>query len=171
MPLIRPATREDVPAMLDIYNWAVLHTTASYDHAPVSLEDRLQWFDEKRAGGWPVLVAEDTGRVLGWSTYGPFRAKVGYRLSVEHSVYVALDVQGRGLGSALLAPLIELARTEGRHVMLAGVDAENALSLRFHERHGFRVVGRFSQVGHKFGRWLDLMFLELHLDDGPPSGR
>ena len=171
MPLIRPATREDVPALLDIYNWAVLNTTASYDHAPVSLEERQRWFDEKRAGGWPVLVAEDAGRVLGWSTYGPFRAKVGYRHSVEHSVYVAPEVQGRGLGSALLTPLIEGARAEGRHVMIAGVDAENALSLRFHERHGFRPVGRFSQVGHKFGRWLDLIFLERRLDDGPPEGR
>lgn len=161
---VRPAVRADVPAILAIYNHAVLHTTASYDLEPQALETRLAWFDARRQEGWLVLVAEQGGSVVGWSTYGRFRDKPGYRHSVEHSVYVAPDVHGRGLGTALMRPLIEQARQDGHHVMIAGVDADNAGSLRFHERLGFVPVAHFRQVGHKFGRWLDLVFLQLTLE-------
>ena len=166
---VRPASRADVPAILAIYNHAVLHTTASYDLEPQVLETRLAWFDLRVQEGWPVLVAEQArgareDRVVGWSTYGRFRDKPGYRHSVEHSVYVAPDVQARGVGTALMRPLIERARQDGHHVMIAGVDADNAGSLRFHERLVFVSVAHFRQVGHKFGRWLDLVFLQLMLE-------
>lgn len=163
--MIREAAREDVPAILDIYNEAVVNSTASYDLAPVTLEDRLAWFDEKTAHGWPILVAVEDGEVVGWGTYGPFRAKPGYRFTVEHSVYVKAGRRGGGLGKRLLSALIERARAEGRHVLIAGVDAENEASLRFHETLGFERVAHFREIGRKFGRWLDLVFLQLLLED------
>lgn len=169
--VVRAATRSDVEAITEIYNQAVVHTTASYDLEPVTLASRLDWFDQKIADGWPVLVAtgdpadgqQGTGEVLGWSSYGPYRAKAGYDATVEHSVYVSSDHRAEGVGTALLLPLIAQARAEGRHVMLGGVDADNAGSIAFHERHGFTVVAHFRQVGRKFDRWLDLVFLQLLL--------
>ncbi|PYE56635.1 GNAT family N-acetyltransferase [Deinococcus yavapaiensis] len=163
--MLRLATREDVPAILEIYNDAVVNSTASYDLAPVSLEDRLAWFDEKTGHDWPILVAIEDGDVIGWGTYGPFRAKPGYRFTVEHSVYVKAARRGGGIGTELLRALIERARSEGRHVMIAGVDAHNEASLRFHEALGFKRVAHFREIGRKFGRWLDLVFLQLLLED------
>ena len=163
---VRPATRADVPAILEIYNEAVLNTTASFDLEPVTLASRLVWYDDKQAQGHPVFVAERGDGVLGWSSYGPFRAKAGYRYTAEHSVYVAARVRGQGLGRALMLPVIEHARAAGLHVLVGGVDASNAPSLRLHTALGFEQVAHFRQVGRKFGRWLDLTFLELRLDDG-----
>lgn len=163
-PTLRPATRGDVPAILGIYNHAVEHTTASYDLEPVDLDSRLAWFDDKRAEGWPVLVAADRGEVIGWATFGPFRVKLGYRFTAEHSVYVREDQRGAGVGRSLLLALIGDARSRGLHALVGGVDAENAASIAFHERLGFVRVAHFRQVGHKFGRWLDLVFLQLLLD-------
>ncbi|MGI8458866.1 MAG: GNAT family N-acetyltransferase [Propionibacteriaceae bacterium] len=161
---IRAATRHDVPAVLAIYNHAVEHTTATYDLVPVSLPERLHWYDRKVVEDWPVLVAVgDNGTVLGWSTYGAYRGKAGYRHTVEHSVYVAEDVRRDGIGSALLVPLIEHARAGGRHVMIAGVDADNTGSIVFHQRHGFVETGRLREVVRKFDRWLDIAFLQLTL--------
>ncbi|MFC4425476.1 GNAT family N-acetyltransferase [Deinococcus navajonensis] len=161
---VRPAVRADVPAILEIYNEAVEHTTASYDLAPVSLESRLSWFDHKQVANWPVLVAEDGEQVVGWATFGPFREKAGYNATVEHSVYVRAGGRGAGVGGALMTPLIQEARQRRLHVMLGVVDADNAGSIRFHERFGFVVTGRLPQVGRKFGRWLDAVFLVLALD-------
>jgi len=164
---VRSAKRADLPAILEIYNHAVEHTTASYDLEPQTLAARTAWFKARQAQGWPVLVAVQAGQVAGWGSYGTFRDKPSYRHSVEHSVYVAPGVQGGGLGTALMHPLIERARQDGHHVMLGAVDAENAGSLRFHERLGFERVAHFRQVGHKFGRWLDMVFLQLLLEHPP----
>ncbi|MFC4636754.1 GNAT family N-acetyltransferase [Deinococcus hohokamensis] len=166
MPVtVRPATRADVPAILEIYNEAVEHTTASYDLAPVSLDSRLVWFDHKKADGWPVLVAEDgAGQVAGWATFGPYRDKAGYNATVEHSVYVRAGGRGAGVGRTLMGPLIQEARQRKLHIMLGVVDADNAGSIRFHEGFGFEVTGRLPQVGRKFGRWLDAVFLVLQLE-------
>lgn len=160
---VRPADRADVPAILGIYNEAVENTTASYDLAPVSLESRLTWFDHKQEAGWPVLVAEQDGMVVGWATYGPYREKAGYAGTVEHSVYVHAGGRGGGIGKALMAALIVDARERGLHVMLGAIDADNAASIRFHESFGFEVTGRLSQVGRKFDRWLDVVFMQLML--------
>lgn len=171
LPTVRPATRADVPAILEIYNHAVLHTTASYDLEPVSLESRLAWFDHKVQGGWPVLVTARDGVVTGWATFGPFREKPGYRFTAEHSVYVRHDCRGQGLGRALLLALIGEARGRGLHSLIGGVDAGNAGSLAFHEGLGFGRVAHFRQVGFKFGRWLDLVFLQLPLNgEGAGAG-
>ncbi len=162
---IRAATRTDVPSILDIYNDAVLHTTASYDDDPSTLEARLDWFDAKARHGFPVFVAEDDTGVVGWSSFGPFRPWPGYRHTVEHSVYVAAPRRGQGIGAALLPPLIARAREMGMHAMIAGIDADNRPSLRLHARFGFARVAHFKEVGFKFDRWLDLVFMELLLDD------
>jgi L-amino acid N-acyltransferase len=163
LPSVRAAARKDVKAINGIYNQAVEHTTASWDWTSEPLETRLEWFDHKVAGGWPILVAEDQSGVVGWSSYGPFRDKDGYHQTVEHSVYVDLDRRGGGIGTALLVPLIEQARADGHHVMIGGVSADNLGSVAFHERHGFVEVARFTEVGRKFDRWLDLVFLQLTL--------
>jgi len=162
-PMVRAGRRDDVEAISAIYNQAVEHTTASWDWTPEPVESRVDWFEDKVAGGWPVLDAEDDSRVVGWSTYGPFLDKDGYAQTVEHSVYVDLDRRGGGIGSALLVPLIEQARADGHHVMIGGVSADNLGSVAFHERHGFVEVARFVEVGRKFDRWLDLVFLQLTL--------
>jgi L-amino acid N-acyltransferase YncA len=162
-PSVRAASRKDVTAINAIYNQAVEHTTASWDLTPEPLENRLDWFDHKVAGGWPVLVAEDDSGVVGWGSYGPFRSKDGYARTVEHSVYVDLDRRGAGIGTALLRPLIEQARADGHHVMIGGVSADNLGSVAFHQHHGFVEVARFREVGRKFDRWLDLVFLQLIL--------
>ncbi|MFC3834865.1 MULTISPECIES: GNAT family N-acetyltransferase [Deinococcus] len=167
---VRLATRADVPAILDIYNHAVIHTTASYDLEPVSLDSRLAWFDHKVDGGWPVLVTVGGGGVTGWATFGPFREKPGYRYTVEHSVYVRDDCRGQGLGRALVDALIAEARARGLHSMIGGLDADNTGSLAFHTRLGFEPVAHFRQVGHKFGRWLDLIFVQLLLEPGSTAG-
>lgn len=163
---LRPATPADLPAILAIYNDAVLHTTASYDLEPSTLAQRAAWLDERTRQGFPVIVADEGGEVVGFGSYGTFRDKPGYRHTVEHSVYVAPGRRGRGIGRALLAELIALARAQGKHAMVGGVDAENTGSLQFHLALGFVEVARFREVGYKFGRWLDIIFVELILD-GP----
>lgn len=163
---IRPGTREDVPGILAILNDAILTTTASWHHEPRTLEQQLAWFDAKQAGGWPVLVAvAPGGTVAGWATFGPFRPLAGYRLTVEHSVYVDAARRRRGIATRLLEALVVEARSRGLHAMIGGAAAENEGSIVLHERLGFERVAHFREVGEKFGRRLDLVFLELLLDD------
>jgi L-amino acid N-acyltransferase len=164
---IRLVTEEDLPQVLEIYNDIILHTTAVYDYAPHSLEMRRQWYLNKKRDGYPVFVAEQDGRVLGFSSFGPFRAWAAYAFSVENSVYVAQDFRGQGIGRLLLAPLIRAAREKNLHVMVAGIDATNTASLQLHRSFGFEEVAHFKQVGFKFGKWLDLKFLELILETSP----
>ena len=162
---LRDATHADLPRILEITNDAILRTTAMWSLEPTTLEERRAWFDARRERGYPVLVAVDPeGRVFGFASYGEFRPRAGYRQTVEHSLYVDAALRGRGIGSALLAVLIERARADGHHVMVAGIDGENSGSIRLHERFGFEQVGRLHEVGRKFDRWLDLVFMERRLD-------
>lgn len=166
--LIRPAVAADLPAMLAIYNDVIATTTAIYAYEPRSAEAHATWFEAKRADDWPVLVAEDDGTLAGFGSYGPFRAWPAYLHTVENSIYVAADRRGRGIGSLLLPAIVEHAAQRGFHTMIAGIDAENAASLHLHAKFGFRKVAQFHEVGWKFGRWLDLVFLQRILD--APSG-
>lgn len=177
---IREARDADAPAITDIHNDAVEHSTAVWDEAPVDVADRLAWMQAHRELGNPVLVAVGsadptdttdgthgagtTDTVLGYATFGPWRAWEGYRHTVEHSVYVRSDRRGNGLGRALLLELISAARARGVHVMVAGIESGNEASIHLHETLGFRRVGHLPEVGAKFGRWLDLDFLQLVLD-------
>ncbi|MCP1623378.1 GNAT family N-acetyltransferase [Pseudomonas nitroreducens] len=162
--LIRNASQADLGSLRDIYNDAVAHTTAIWNTDIVDLENRRSWLDQRTGQGFPVLVAEDDGEVLGYASYGPWRAFAGYRETVEHSVYVRADQRGKGLGPLLMQALIERARSQGLHVMVAAIESGNAASIRLHERLGFAITGQMPQVGQKFGRWLDLTFMQLILD-------
>jgi L-amino acid N-acyltransferase YncA len=158
---VRPATRADLPAILDIYNDAVLNTTASYDYEPHTLEQRTAWFEQHEEQRLPVFVAvDDASRLVGWSSLSRFRERVGYRFTVENSVYVAATEHGRGIGKLLLAPLVDSAAALGLRAIIAAIDAQNEASIRLHARFGFEEVGRFKQVGFKFNRWLDVVYLE-----------
>ncbi len=168
--ILREAVEADLPGILEIHNHAIRHTTALWTETPADLTERQAWFTQRRASGYPVLVAEQDGRVAAFASFGDFRPKEGYRHTVEHSVYVHPDYTRRGLGRALLTQLIERARQMGKHAMVAGIEAGNVASLRLHEQLGFREVGRLEQVGTKFGRWLDLAFMQLQLDDRPAPG-
>lgn len=167
MTTIRPARETDLPDILDIYNHVILHTTAVYSYAPHTLEMRKAWYDDKVRDGYPVFVAEDEGRVVGLSTYGPFRAWPAYKYTVENSVYVAADQRGKGVARLLMRPLIQAVQDRGYHAIIASIDATNEASLRLHRSFGFEEVAHFREVGYKFGRWLDLKFLELLLPESP----
>ena len=170
MITIRTAIADDLPAILDIYNEAIANTTAVYDYKPHTLEMRQAWYEAKRAQGFPVFVAVRDGLIAGFSALGPFRAWEAYRYTAENSVYVAADQRGQGIGKLLLAPLIDEAQRMGMHAIVAGIDADNVVSVRLHRRFGFKEAAHFKQVGYKFGRWLDLLFMELVLTDQVQSG-
>lgn len=160
MIAIRPATEDDLPAILAIYNDAVLNTTAIWNDTPVDLANRRAWFDARRAQSYPVLVAVSEGEVAGYASYGDFRPFEGYRFTVEHSVYVAASARRRGIATGLLEALIAEARTNGKHVICGGIDGANAASLALHKKLGFFETARMPEVGRKFGRWLDLVFVQ-----------
>lgn len=169
---IRFATKEDCAAIAEIYNHAVMHTAAIWNDKTVDTDNRIAWFEARQFAHFPVLVSEENGVVTGYSSYGDWRAFDGFRHTVEHSVYIHPDHQGKGLGRALLAALIEEARRRGKHVMVAGIEAQNAASLHLHETLGFITTGQMPQVGTKFGRWLDLTFMQLQLDNRTdPDGK
>jgi phosphinothricin acetyltransferase len=161
---IRDAVESDLPGLLAIYNEVIATSTAIYSYIPVTLEDRTQWWHARVAMGYPVLIAADASGVLGFSTFGDFRSWPGYRFTVEHSVHVRDDCRGKGVGKELLKALFPRASALGKHIMIAGVDAANEPSIRFHERLGFEKVGHLREVGHKFDRWLDLVFLQRRLE-------
>ena len=162
--IIRDAIEADLPMILEIYNEIIVNTTAVYSESPVTLDDRRGWWRGRLERGYPVLVACEDGRVNGFASFGEFRAWPCYWHTVEHSVHVRAERRGHGLGSALVQALIPQAANLGKHVMIAGVDATNGASLRMHERLRFEKVAHFREVGHKFGRWLDLVFLQRILD-------
>ena len=158
---IAPAARAQLPEILGIYNEVIRNTTAVYSDQEVTLANREAWFDARVERGFPVLVASDpSGGVLGFASFGEFRAWPCYRYSVEHSVHVRADSRGRGVGRTLVTALLERAADMKMHVMIGGIDADNATSLALHDSLGFKVVGHFREVGCKFGRWLDLKFLQ-----------
>jgi phosphinothricin acetyltransferase len=160
--IIRPATEADLPAILAIYNDAVANTTAVWNDTPVDVANRKAWFDGRVVQGYPVLVAEEDG-VVGYGSFGDFRAFSGYRFTVEHSVYVAENGRRRGVASALMEALTERARALGKHVMIGGIAADNLASIELHSKLGFIESGRMPEVGYKFGRWLDLVFMQKKL--------
>jgi L-amino acid N-acyltransferase YncA len=141
-----------------------MNTTASYDYEPNTLEQRTQWFDHHAHDGLPILVAVNPAdAVVGWGSLSKFRDRIGYQYTLEHSVYVAADRRGQGIGSLMLQSLIDTACAMGKHVLIGGVDASNEASLRLHRAYGFEEVARFKQVGYKFNRWLDVIFFQRFL--------
>ena len=161
---IRDADGSDIAGIAAIYNHAVAQTTAIWNETQVDHANRAAWMADRHRAGYPVQVAVEAGDVLGYASFGDWRAFDGYRHTVEHSVYVRADQQGKGIGRALMVALIGRARAIGKHAMVAGIEAGNHGSIRLHESLGFRQVGLLPEVGTKFGRWLDLAFLQLLLD-------
>ncbi len=161
---LRLAVIEDVPEILDIVNYEIAHTTSNYNYDPQTLEEQEQWFFDKQKSGYPIFVAVLDNLVVGFSTYGKFREKAGYRFTVEHSVYVKSGFIGKGIGKLLLAQLIKTAREQGFHTMIGGIDASNLQSIAFHEKFGFESCGIIRQAGFKFDKWLDLLFMQLILN-------
>lgn len=168
--IIRDAAPGDLPAVLAIYNDVVATSTAIYEFDPVTLESRLAWLEARRADGYPVLVAADGNEILGYASFGAFRAWPGYQHTVEHSVHIRADQRRKGLGRALVESLLPIAKGLGKHVIVAGIDADNEPSRRLHAALGFEEVGHFRQIGHKFGRWLDLVFMQRLLDERKTPG-
>ena len=162
--MIRPATERDIPEITTIYNEVVANSAAVWTEKQDSEAERVAWMNARRSLGYPVLVAVEGLSVRGYGTFGDFRAWPGYRYSVEHSVYIHADHRGRGLGSAIVAELISAASALGKHVLIAGIDGDNMASIRLHERAGFLEVARIPEIGRKFGRWLDLVFMQRVLD-------
>ncbi len=152
-------------AILDIFNEAILNSTALYDYQQRTLESMETWFLNKDKGHFPVIGIEDeSGELLAFGSYGTFRAFPAYKYAVEHSVYVHKDHRGKGLGAQVMQALIEEARSREVHALIGGIDASNAASIALHQRLGFQHVGTLPEVGFKFGRWLDLAFYQLTLE-------
>ena len=160
--LLRLAAESDLPAINDIYNHYVLNSTTTYQEVVDTLDDRRVWFGN-REPRHVVTVAELDGRVVGWASLNVFRARSAYRYSCENSVYVDHRFFRRGIGGRLLADSIERARANHFRTIVAGIDADQAGSIALHAKHGFATVGRFSDVGFKFDRWLDVVFMQHHL--------
>jgi phosphinothricin acetyltransferase len=166
--LIRPATEQDLPAILAIVNEVIANTLAIYAYAPQTLEEREIWFRGQQAGHWPVIIAELDGQVVGFGSIGVFRARPAYKYSGEHSVHVHADHRGKGIGGILLKALIVEAKRLELRTLIGGIDSENVASIAFHARHGFVECARMKDVAYKFGHWLDLVFMQLILP-GPMS--
>ncbi|MEP6829074.1 MAG: N-acetyltransferase family protein [Rhizomicrobium sp.] len=159
---IDEAQEADLSAITAILNHAAAHTTASWHEYPKSDAEMADWFAARKRD-YTVLAARDASGFLGYASYGLFRGPSGYRLTAEHSLYVREDARGRGIGKALLAALIDTARAQGLHVLVGGVDGDNALSIALHKTFGFEEVGRMPEAGRKFDRWLTLVFLQKRL--------
>jgi L-amino acid N-acyltransferase len=157
---IEPACRDDLPQILAIYNEVIRNSTAVYQEEDFTPARGAAWFDAKAGQAFPLVVTRDASGVTGFGTFGDFRAWPCYRHSVEHSVHVRADCRGRGIGRVLVQDLMTRAADMGKHVMIAGIDADNAVSIGLHRSLGFNSVGHFHEVGFKFGRWLDLVFMQ-----------
>lgn len=163
--IIRNATPHDLPAILDIINQAILTTTAIYDYDARTLEEQAAWFDQMIQDGMPVIVAEHDKEVVGYGSYNIFKPKIGYRFSVEHSIYLNEKSRGVGVGGKLLKSLIQRAHESGVHTMIGVIDAANRGSIDFHKKFGFIEKGYLREVGFKFDQWLDIVFMQLILEE------
>lgn len=170
VPLIA-ASDTHLDAITDILNEAIVNSTALYDYEPRSRAQMQAWFETKRAAHHPVIAAVDAqGALVGFATYGAFRAFPAYKYTVEHSVYVHHAHRGQGIGRQLLGAIVAAANDQGMHAVIGAIDADNAGSIALHESLGFVRVGTLPEVGFKFGRWLDLVLLQ-HTLPGPDEPR
>lgn len=164
MKIIACDPQRHAAPILAIFNEAIANSTALYDYQPRTLESMTGWFEAKTRGAYPVIgVEDDAGQLLGFASYGPFRAWPAYKYTIEHSVYVDARARGQGVGRALLGAVVLAAEKQDYHVMVGGIDAANAISIKLHESLGFKACGVVRHAGFKFGRWLDLAFYQLIL--------
>ncbi|MGE6490115.1 N-acetyltransferase family protein [Exiguobacterium sp. NPDC077395] len=166
--MIRNCRRDDLQMILHIYNDAIVNSTAVYHYEPVTLENRVAWYEEKKEQDYPIIVWVEDDVVMGFATFGPFRPWPAYHYTVEHSVYVHPGYRGKGIGNKLLKEIIRIAEARGMKTVIGGIDASNVTSIRAHEKVGFVHSGTIRNAGYKFGKWLDLSFYQLDLE-GPAS--
>ncbi|HFQ6994636.1 TPA: N-acetyltransferase family protein [Klebsiella pneumoniae] len=163
---IRSATENDIGFIAEIYNEAILNSTSLWVDQIIDVPNLTKWINERQGLGYPVIVAVDEqDAVMGYASYGEWRAFDGYRYTVEHSVYVRHDFRGKGIGKALMLELISLALEQNKHVMVTGIESENHASIALHKQLGFSECGTLPEVGTKFGRWLNLTFLQLRISN------
>ena len=161
MKLITCEPAQHAAPILDIFNEAIANSTALYDYKPRAPDTMAGWFEAKNKGRYPVIGLEDaTGTLVGFGSYGAFRAWPAYKYTVEHSIYIDTRFRGQGHGRTLLDALVAAATQQNYHVMIGGIDASNAVSIKLHESLGFTHCGTVKQAGFKFGRWLDLAFYQ-----------
>ncbi|MFK3366616.1 N-acetyltransferase family protein [Staphylococcus aureus] len=163
--MIRFAKKEDLNAILAIYNDAIINTTAVYTYEPQTIDERIAWFETKQRNHEPIFVFEENGSVLGFATFGSFRPWPAYQYTIEHSIYVDASARGKGIASQLLQHLIVEAKAKGYRTLVAGIDASNEASIKLHQKFNFKHAGTLTNVGYKFDYWLDLAFYELDLKD------
>jgi len=165
MHLVTCTEARHAAQILEIFNDAILNSTALYDYKAREASAMGAWFAAKSVNSFPVIGFEDdAGTLVGFASYGTFRAFPAYKYSVEHSIYVHKDHRGAGIGRKLLAEIIKLAREQMVHTLIGGIDAANEASIAMHVNSGFEHAGTIRQAGFKFGRWLDLAFYQLILD-------
>ncbi len=163
---IRLARRDDLESINDIYNYYVRESTSTYQETPEPIEARQAWF-ERHGPEHPVTVAEVDGQLVGWGVLSPFHGRSAYRFTVENSVYVDHEYHRRGIGDAILKDLIARARAIGHRTIIACIDASQEASLAIHAKYGFVKVGHLKEVGYKFGRWLDVVYMQLVVTPSP----
>lgn len=162
--MIRNATKDDLPYILEIYNDAIINTTAIYDYNKHSLEDREKWYADKKSSNLPIIVFEDKNIVAGFATFGSFRPYPAFKYCIEHSLYVHKAFRNRGIATSLMKELIKLATEKGYKTMVAGIDSLNTSSISLHKKLGFTYSGRINNAGYKFDKWLHLDFYQLNLN-------
>jgi phosphinothricin acetyltransferase len=160
---VRPAEQPDLEAITDIYNEVLAHSTAIYRDAPTTVQEETEWWNSQCRKGYPVIVAEADGRILGFASFGDFRPWPGFRFTVEGTIHLRPDARRQGTGTILLKELISQAKSLGKHMLVAGVDADNTASLRLLAHMGFEQTAHMREVGYKFGRYLDLILLQYKL--------
>jgi phosphinothricin acetyltransferase len=158
---VRPATVADAGAIVEIYNREVTETTATFDLVPRTLEEQQAWLSA-RSGAFAAIVGVDVAsrRVVGFAALSPYKERAAYRTTVEDSVYVHRDFNGRGIGKVLLGELVQVARASGFHSIIARIEATGAASRALHAACGFELVGVEREVGRKFNRWLDVAVMQ-----------
>ncbi len=161
---IRNYKTEDAAILVDIINYNILNSTSLYDYLPRTIENQIAIFEEKQKKGFPIIVAVVKNNVIGFGYYSEFRFREAYRFTVEHSVYVSNDYHGRGTGKLLMQRLIDLAKQQKLHTMIAVIDSENQNSISFHEQFGFKTVAVLKETGFKFNRWLHSQLMQLMLE-------
>ncbi|MDR3653305.1 MAG: GNAT family N-acetyltransferase [Paludibacter sp.] len=162
---LKPCTEKQLPEILDIFNDAILNSTALYDYKTRTMETMYAWYEDKLKGNYPIVGAFDENEtLLGFATYGMFRVRPAYKYTIEHSVYVRSDKRGNGFGKILLHEIVKKAEEQNYHVLVGVIDASNTVSMNLHEREGFVLTGIMKEVGYKFGKWLDAAFYQLILN-------
>lgn len=160
---IRPYQSEDSTSILEIINYNILNSTALYDYSPRTIAQQIAIFQDKIDKGFPIIVAVEEGKIVGFAYYSEFRFREAYKFTVEHSVYAHPNHIGKGIGKLLLTELIALAKVQNLHTMIGVIDSENESSISFHEKFGFKKQGVLTDTGYKFDRWLHSVFMQKML--------